>query len=41
MPPLKRFRCQYSVQFVAVVGAYGLTLDKPSVRALAAALQDC
>ncbi|MBD0023914.1 DUF1524 domain-containing protein [Gordonia pseudamarae] len=41
MPPLTGFRCQYSIQFVAVVDAYGLALDLPSRKVLAQVLRGC
>lgn len=39
MPPRHRFRCQYAVQFVVVVRAYGLALDEASRRVLGQALR--
>lgn len=41
MPPLDGFRCQYSVQFVTVLHAYGLPVDEPSRDVLADALAHC
>ena len=41
MPPLDGFRCQYAVQFVTVLGEYGLPVDEPSRTVLGAALELC
>ncbi|WFN91739.1 MULTISPECIES: HNH endonuclease family protein [Gordonia] len=41
MPPLRAFHCQYAVQFVAVLTAYGLPIDVPSRDILGAVLRSC
>src|SRR5690242_1815688 len=41
MPPNMAFRCQYAVQFVAVVRGYGLPVDAPSANALRDAASTC
>lgn len=41
MPPNIAFRCQYAVQFVAVLRGYGLPVDAPSADALRDAASTC
>ena len=41
MPPNHAFRCQYSVQFIAVLRGYGLPVDAPSAPVLREAAQTC
>ena len=41
MPELRGFWCQYAVQFVAVLSAYGLPVDSASHRVLDSALKEC
>jgi hypothetical protein len=41
MPPNVAFRCQYAVQFVAVLRGYGLPVDAPSAGALREAASTC
>jgi hypothetical protein len=41
MPPNRAFWCQYSVQFVAVLRGYGLTIDQPSAAVLRDAAATC
>ncbi|GAA4677495.1 HNH endonuclease family protein [Gordonia humi] len=41
MPPLDGFACQYAVQVVTVLAAYGLPVDDPSRRVLERALAGC
>ncbi|EGD56999.1 HNH endonuclease family protein [Gordonia neofelifaecis] len=41
MPPLRAFHCQYAVQFVTVLAAYGLPVDAPSRDTLVNALKSC
>ena len=41
MPPNAAFRCQYAVQFIAVLRGYGLPVDAPSAVALRDAAATC
>ena len=41
MPPNHAFRCQYAVQFIAVLRGYGLPVDAPSAPALREAAATC
>lgn len=41
MPPNMAFRCQYAVQFVAVLRGYGLSVDAPSAGVLREAASTC
>lgn len=41
LPPNAAFRCQYAMQFIAVLRGYGLPVDKPSARELTAAAAAC
>ena len=41
MPPNAAFRCQYSMQFIAVLRGYGLPVDAPSVPVLRDAAASC
>jgi Protein of unknown function (DUF1524) len=41
MPPNAAFRCQYAMQFIAVLRGYGLPVDAPSVPALHEASRTC
>ena len=41
MPPNAAFRCQYAVQFVAVLRGYGLPVDAPSAVALREGAATC
>ncbi|WP_347955893.1 HNH endonuclease family protein [Gordonia aichiensis] len=41
MPPLRAFHCQYAIQFVTVLHAYGLPVDAPSRTTLDKALGSC
>jgi Protein of unknown function (DUF1524) len=41
MPPNAAFRCQYAVQFVAVLRGYGLPIDQPSAVVLREAAATC
>jgi uncharacterized protein DUF1524 len=41
MPPNVAFRCQYAVQFIAVLRGYGLPVDAPSAGALREAASTC
>lgn len=41
MPDNDGFHCQYAVQFVTVMRAYGLYLDRPSVPVLRKAIERC
>jgi hypothetical protein len=41
MPPNVAFRCQYAVQFIAVLRGYGLPVDAPSAGALRTAAATC
>jgi hypothetical protein len=41
MPPNKAFRCQYAVQFIAVLRGYGLAVDEPSAGVLREAASTC
>jgi hypothetical protein len=41
MPPNTAFRCQYAMQFIAVLRGYGLAVDKPSVLVLRGAAATC
>ncbi|WP_232016701.1 HNH endonuclease family protein [Gordonia insulae] len=41
MPSNKGFHCRYAIQFVTMVVAYRLLLDRPSQEALRKALQRC
>ena len=41
MPPNAAFRCQYAIQFVAVLRGYGLPVDAPSLPVLRDAAETC
>jgi hypothetical protein len=41
MPPNAAFRCQYSMQFIAVLRGYGLPVDAPSAAVLRDAADSC
>ncbi|MFG1929515.1 HNH endonuclease family protein [Mycobacterium sp. NPDC048908] len=41
MPPNVAFRCQYAVQFIAVLRGYALPVDAPSAAALRQAADTC
>ena len=41
MPPNVAFRCQYAVQFIAVLRGYGLPVDAPSAAVLREAAATC
>jgi hypothetical protein len=41
MPPNAAFRCQYAIQFIAVLRGYGLPVDAPSVPVLRDAAATC
>ena len=41
MPPNTAFRCQYAMQFIAVLRGYGLPVDAPSVPVLRDAAATC
>ena len=41
MPPNAAFGCQYAVAFLAVLGGYGLRLDRPSADVLRRAAATC
>lgn len=41
MPPNMAFRCQYAMQFIAVLRGYALPIDAPSVLALRDAAATC
>ncbi|RDH74007.1 HNH endonuclease [Mycolicibacterium moriokaense] len=41
MPPNVAFRCQYAMQFIAVLRGYGLPVDAPSASALRGAASTC
>ncbi|OBF34263.1 hypothetical protein A5724_17095 [Mycobacterium sp. ACS1612] len=41
MPPNIAFRCQYAMQFIAVLRGYALPIDAPSAQALRAAADTC
>ncbi len=41
MPPNTAFRCQYAMQFIAVLRGYGLAVDEPSVPVLRGAAATC
>jgi hypothetical protein len=41
MPPNAAFRCQYSMQFIAVIRGYGLPVDAPSAAVLRDAADTC
>ena len=41
MPPNSAFRCQYAMQFIAVLRGYGLPVDAPSATVLRAAAATC
>jgi uncharacterized protein DUF1524 len=41
MPPNAAFRCQYAMQFIAVLRGYGLPVDAPSVPVLRDAAETC
>ncbi|PVA30934.1 extracellular deoxyribonuclease [Mycobacteroides abscessus subsp. abscessus] len=41
MPPSAAFRCQYAMQFIAVLRGYGLAVDAPSVSVLRKAADTC
>jgi hypothetical protein len=41
MPANSAFHCQYAVQFITVLRAYGLYLDRPSYPVLREALATC
>jgi hypothetical protein len=41
MPPNAAFRCQYAVQFTAVLRGYGLSVDAPSAVVLREAAATC
>jgi Protein of unknown function (DUF1524) len=41
MPPNTAFRCQYAMQFIAVVRGYGLPVDMPSATVLRDAAATC
>jgi len=41
MPPNTAFRCQYAMQFIAVLRGYRLPVDAPSVPVLRAAADSC
>jgi Protein of unknown function (DUF1524) len=41
MPPNRAFRCQYAMQFVAVLRGYGLPVDAPSAVVLRDAAATC
>jgi hypothetical protein len=41
MPPNTAFRCQYAMQFIAVLRGYGLPVDAPSATALRDAAATC
>jgi hypothetical protein len=41
MPPNAAFRCQYAMQFIAVLRGYGLPVDAPSVPVLRDAAATC
>jgi hypothetical protein len=41
MPPNAAFRCQYSMQFIAVLRGYGLPVDAPSAAVLRDAAETC
>jgi len=41
MPPNTAFRCQYTMQFIAVLRGYGLPVDAPSATVLREAATTC
>jgi hypothetical protein len=41
MPPNVAFRCQYAMQFIAVLRGYALPIDAPSAQALRLAADTC
>jgi hypothetical protein len=41
MPPNTAFRCQYAIQFIAVLRGYGLPVDAPSATVLRDAAATC
>jgi hypothetical protein len=41
MPPNVAFRCQYAMQFIAVLRGYALPIDAPSAQALRQAADTC
>jgi hypothetical protein len=41
MPPNAAFRCQYAIQFIAVLRGYALPVDAPSAHALRQAAATC
>ena len=41
MPPNTAFRCQYAMQFIAVLRGYGLPVDAPSATVLRDAAATC
>ena len=41
MPPNVAFRCQYAIQFIAVLRGYGLPVDAPSAGVLRQAASTC
>ncbi len=41
MPPNTAFRCQYAMQFIAVLRGYGLPVDAPSAPVLRDAAATC
>jgi len=41
MPPNTAFRCQYAIQFIAVLRGYALPIDAPSAAALRDAASTC
>ncbi|MBY0286404.1 MAG: HNH endonuclease family protein [Mycobacteriaceae bacterium] len=41
MPPNTAFRCQYAMQFIAVIRGYALPIDAPSAAALRDAASTC
>jgi hypothetical protein len=41
MPPNTAFRCQYAMQFIAVLRGYGLPVDAPSATVLREAATTC
>jgi Protein of unknown function (DUF1524) len=41
MPPNTAFRCQYAIQFIAVLRGYGLPVDAPSAPVLREAADTC
>jgi hypothetical protein len=41
MPPNAAFRCQYAMQFIALLRGYGLPVDTPSATVLRDAAATC